>query len=58
MKATDRVKVVGTGLDGAVGEVVSVNEEEGTAVVYISGIVNGLEVNGRETLPLDKLELA
>lgn len=56
MKAADCVKVVGTGLDGAVGEVVSVDEEEGTALVYISGIVNGLEVNGRETLPLENLE--
>lgn len=57
MKATDRVRIVGTGLDGAVGEVVSVNEEEGTAVVYISGIVRGMEVQGNETLPVDNLEV-
>lgn len=56
MKATDRVKVVGTGMDGAVGEVLSVNEEEGTALVHFSGIVQGIEVQGSETLPLENLE--
>lgn len=56
MKLGDRVKIIDTGLAGAVGEVVGMDEEEGTATVYVSGIVNGIEVHGREVFPLDSLE--
>lgn len=56
MKATDRVKIIEGAFAGAVGEVVSIDEEWEVAVVYISGIVNGVAVHGQETLHYSQLE--
>lgn len=57
MKATQKVKVKSGGMAGAVGEVLKVNEEEMTAEVYVSGVVNGIQVQGTETMPWNILEV-
>ncbi len=58
MKRQDRVKIVDGPLKDAVGEVVTFDDDAGTADVYISGIVHGVEVQCTETFPIDGLQLA
>jgi transcription antitermination factor NusG len=57
MKAGDRVKIIQGGMEGAVGDVLSVSEEDGTAQVHVSGVVNGLEVNTTDSIDLADLEV-
>lgn len=50
-----RVKVTAGPMEGGVGEVHTLDEEAGSAGVYLSGFVHDLEVQGMYDLPIDEL---